>query len=105
MAVDLLVYGAGGSGWETAWLGERWAAGGVPDQDGAPGDQTISRSPGTVLGGGAPSLPPGAGGGGGGLVRGAQRITAQLLAEGAELATLVHPDVERSRFVEIGRAR
>jgi sugar O-acyltransferase (sialic acid O-acetyltransferase NeuD family) len=103
MAVDLLVYGAGGSGRETAWLGERCGRQvGCLIEDGAPGDQTINDLPVLSWAEARRRFPRAQVVVGVGSSVARERITAQVLAEGADLATLVHPEVERSRYVEIG---
>jgi sugar O-acyltransferase (sialic acid O-acetyltransferase NeuD family) len=103
MAADLLVYGAGGSGRETACLGQRCGREvGCLIEDGAPGDQTINDLPVLSWAEARRRFPRAQVVVGVGSSRARERITAEVLAGGAELATLVHPDVERSPFVQIG---
>lgn len=107
---EVLVYGAGGFAREVAWLVDQCAEGGAPfsgvgyidDAEGPPDRvlnglpvmtlaQAVARWPraGVVIGVGDPTI--------------RRRLLERAEAAGLSSATLIHPRVERSRWVEVGR--
>ena len=103
MTADLIVYGAGGSGRETAWLAERCGRQvGCFVEDGASGDRLLNELPVLSWQAARQRFPDAEVVVGIGASAAREKVSRWLQGQGATLATLVHPGVERSRFVSIG---
>ncbi len=103
------VYGAGGFGREVAWLVEscdmpehRYTVACFIEDNPALQGQVVNDIPVLSLAGARAAFPDARVAGGIGSPQVRQQVVERCAAAGFEFATLIHPRVERSRWIEIG---
>ena len=105
-APSLLIYGAGGLARELAWLAESCPDAGVVaallDDDPAEHGRLVNGIPVMGLAESRRRFPDARFIAGVGDPRVRQQMVERVVAAGGEFATLIHPRVERSRWIEVG---